>query len=327
MITIKKIAELANVSTATVSKVLNGKDQYISEETRKRILDIVEKEGYIPNGIAKSLKIKKTKTIGLIIPDVMNPFFAEIARGAEDAAEEKGYTIVICNSDNRFSKEEKYLSILQEKMVDGVIMTATESNTSQTIERCNIPIVLVDRDLQMDKPIGRITVNNEEGTFMATSYLIGKGCKNICFISSKIVNKLSKERLQGYKKALEENGFPVDENKIYLESFNVETGYKGVNELLKKGHMDGICCGNDLIAIGAIRALKEKGLKVPDEVKVIGFDDISISKYVEPPLTTIRQPIYEIGRESVNMLLSIIEKGKTKMHKVLTVTLVERGSS
>lgn len=326
MPTIKEIAEMANVSTATVSKVLNGKDKYISEKTRRRILEIVEREGYIPNGIAKSLKIKKTKTIGLIMPDVMNPFFAELARGAEDAAEERGYIVIICNSDNRISKEEKYLHILQEKMVDGIIMTASESLTSQTIEKCNIPIVLVDRDIEVDKPLGHITVNNEEGTFMATSHLIKKGCKNIGFISSQIVNKLSKERLEGYKRALKEHGFPVDEDRIYLEKFNVESGYRGVRHLLDKGQIDGICCGNDLIAIGAIRALKEQGIKIPDEVKVIGFDNISISKYIDPPLTTIAQPIYKIGQEAVKMLLSIINKEGINLNKVLNVELVERGS-
>ena len=153
MPTIKEIAEMANVSTATVSKVLNGKDKYISEKTRQKILEIVEREGYIPNGIAKSLKIKKTKTIGLIMPDVMNPFFAELARGAEDAAEKRGYIVIICNSENRISKEEKYLNILQEKMVDGIIMTASESIASHSIEKCNIPIVLVDRIWKWTSPL------------------------------------------------------------------------------------------------------------------------------------------------------------------------------
>lgn len=326
MITIKDIARMAKVSTATVSKVLNGKDQYISQETRKKILDIVEREGYIPNGVAKSLKMKKTKTIGVIMPDVMNPFFAEMARGAEDAAEKKGYTVIICNSDNNKNKEEKYLNMLQEKMVDGIIMTASEGISSSAIEKCNIPMVLVDRVLESDKPIGNIAINNVKGTFMATNYLIDKGCKNIGFISSKIVNDLSKDRFEGYKLALKKKGFKVNESKIYLGNFTIETGYNGVQYLFSKGEVDGICCGNDLIAIGAIRSIKEKGLNIPDDIKVIGFDDISISKYVDPPLTTIRQPIYKMGLEAVNMLISIIEKKSKNMKKVLNVELVERRS-
>lgn len=326
MTTIKEIAELANVSSATVSKVINGKDKYIGDDTRQRILEIVEREGYIPNGIAKSLKMKRTKTIGIIMPDVMNLFFSEVARGAEDAAERKGYSVILCNSDNNEVKEAKYLNILQEKMVDGIIMTASETGATESIEKSKTPMVLVDRDLDLDKPIRHITVDNVEGTYNATTYLIEKGCKNIGFISSEEVNKLSKERLKGYKKALKENEVEISEKKIYLENFDVESGYRGVNTLLKQTSIDSICCGNDLIAIGAIRALKEKKIRVPENVKIIGFDDISISQYIDPPLTTIKQPIYQLGEESVKMLLSIIEKKDTEMNKVLGTTLIERGS-
>ena len=327
MITIKEIARLANVSSATVSKVINGKDRYISEETRKRVLEIVEREGYIPNGIAKSLKMKRTKTIGIILPDVMNLFFSEVAKGAEDAAERKGYTVILCNSDNSKAKEGKYINILQEKMVDGIILTASEAETSKYLERCNIPMVLVDRDLELEKPVGRIVVDNVEGTYKATNYLISKGCKSIGFVSSQEVNKLAKERLLGYKKALRENGMEIDPNKIFLKSFTVETGYEGVYHLFNQGHVDGICCGNDLIAIGVIQGLKEKGISVPEEVKIIGFDNICIGKYLDPPLTTVRQPIYKLGEEAVNVLISIIENKDTEMVKVLDTEIVVRASA
>src|SRR5699024_1649404 len=189
--TIKRIAEIAKVSTATVSKVINGKDQHISDATRQRVLEIVEREGYIPNGVAKSLKTRRTKTIGIIMPDVMNLFFSELTRGAEDAAEKKGYSVIICNSDNKETKEEKYLYILQEKMVDGIIMTASEGSIKKSMEKFNIPMVLVDRDIDINKKVGRITVDNEQGAYNATSYLIKKGCKNIGFISSDNKNKPS----------------------------------------------------------------------------------------------------------------------------------------
>ena len=326
MITIREIAELANVSTATVSKVINGKDQYISEATRQKILEIVEKEGYIPNGIAKSLKVRKTKTIGIIMPDVMNLFFSELARGAEDAAEKRGYSVILCNTDNRESKEEKYLNILQEKMVDGIIMTAAEASMNKSVKRSKTPMVLVDRDIELDKPVGRITVNNEEGAFMATKFLIEKGCKNIGFISSEKKNKPSAERLEGYKRALKEYKLDIDEKKIFLENFTIDSGYKGVISLLEKTQVDGIFCGNDLIAFGAIKGLKEKKVKIPEEVKIIGFDDISMSQFIDPPLTTIKQPIYQLGEEAVKMLVAIIEKKDTDMNKVLKTELIERGS-
>ncbi|WFA10406.1 LacI family DNA-binding transcriptional regulator [Tissierella sp. Yu-01] len=324
--TIKEIAEMANVSSATVSKILNGKDQYISEGTRKKVLEIVEKEGYIPNAIAKSLKIKSTKTLGIIIPDVMNLFFSELARGIEDAAERMGYSVILCNSDNKVSKEERYIQVLQEKMVDGIILTASEQSVSRSLKRRNTPMVLLDRDILIDSDVGRIIVDNEEGAYNATKYLINKGCKNVGFISSEQINKSSGQRLKGYENALLDNNFDVDEEKIYLQNYTIETGYKGTMNLLEKNKLDGICCGNDLIAIGAIQALKEKNIKVPEEVRIIGFDDIQISQFVDPPLTTIKQPIYEMGEEAVKMLIFIIEGEGVGRTKVLKTTLVERMS-
>lgn len=324
--TIKNIAKLAGFSSATVSKILNGKDQHISEETRKRVLEVVEREGYIPNGIAKSLRMKNTKTLGIIMPDVMNLFFAELARGVEDAAEKRGYSVILCNTDNKESKEERYIQILQEKMVDGIILTASESSTSKTLERCNIPIVLVDRDIDVEKKVGRITVNNEEGGYMATSFLINKGCKKIGFISSSKNNKPSAERLKGYKRSLAENGIKLQEELIYFDSFKTETGYNGTLSIIEKLKVDGIFCGNDSIAMGSLKALKEKGIKVPKDIKIIGFDNISFCEFVDPPLTTIKQPIYEIGEGAVDILVSMIEKRITELTKTLEPVLIERGS-
>ncbi|NBI07107.1 LacI family DNA-binding transcriptional regulator [Senegalia massiliensis] len=327
--TIKKIAQLANVSTATVSKVINGKDKYISEATKLKILKIVEQEGYVPNGIAKSLKIKKTKTIGIIIPDVMNLFFSELARGVEDAAEKRGYTVILCNSDNKESKEEKYIQMLQEKKVDGIIITAPENRTHQSIKIQDIPLVLVDRDIgtQTDQKIGRITVDNRDGAYKATKYLIENGCREIGMISSNYKNKPSADRIKGYEKALDESNINIEQNKIFLENYTIESGYNGAKKILKETEVDGIFCGNDLIAIGAIKALREKDIRIPEQVKIIGFDDIQISQYMDPPLTTIRQPIYQMGEESVKMLISLIKNKGKNLEKVLQTKLIQRGSA
>lgn len=328
MITIKKIAELAGVSSATVSKVINGKDEHISDATRQNVLKIVEREGYIPNGIAKSLRVRNTKTIGLIIPDVMNPFFAELARGVGDAAEKRGYTVILCNTDNEGIKEDKTIKILQEKMVDGIIIAATENSAGKSLERCNIPLVLLDRHIELDMKVGSITVDNEKGGYIATEYLIGKGCNNISYISSKTSTKPSAERLEGYKRALMKNGIEFNEDITYYNNFRTETGYLGVLNVLDiNKRIDGIFCGNDLIAIGAIKALKEKGIRVPEDVRVIGFDNISICDFIDPPLTTIRQPIYEMGEEAIEMLINIIENCSTGPNKVLSPTLIKRGSA
>src|SRR5699024_9772597 len=193
----------------------------------------------------------------------------ELTRGAEDAAEKKGYSIIICNSDNNETKEENYLYILQEKMVDGIIMTASEGSIKKSMEKFNIPMVLVDRDIDINKKVGRITVDNEQGAYNATSYLIKKGCKNIGFISSDNKNKPSAERLKGYKNSLLDNGLKIEDEKIFLKRYTIDSGYMGAITLLKQSKIDGLCCGNDLIAIGAIKALKEKKIKVPEEVRVI----------------------------------------------------------
>lgn len=331
MITLKEISKMANVSIATVSKVINGKDENISEATKKRVIEIVTREGYIPNGIAKGLRMRKTRTIGMIIPDVMNLFFSELARGIEDAAEKKGYTVILCNSDNKRSKEVKYLQMLQEKMVDGIIMTTSENSNYDSIRFNHIPLVFLDRDVDIDKKvdhrIGRIMVDNKEGTYHATNYLIERGCRNIGMISSSNLTRSSAERIKGYENAILEKNLLVDKDRIFLESYTIESGYKGVNTILKRSNIDGIVCGNDLIAIGAIKALREIGIKVPEEVKVVGFDDIQIAKYMDPPLTTVKQPIYEIGEEAINMLISLINKEDIERIKILNTNLVKRGSA
>lgn len=324
---IAKIARLAGVSTATVSKILNGKDQAISEATRKRVLEIVEREGYIPNAIAKSLKIKHTKTIGLIIPDVMNLFFSELARGVEDSADKVGYSLILCNTDNNEAKEKKYLQVLQGKMVDGIIMTAVENRSGTSLNDCKPPLVLLDRDIETDKLVGRIKVDNEKCIYDASTFLFKKGCRNIGFISSKTTSTLSQDRLQGYIKALKEKGINYNENIVYLNDYSVNTGYSGALELIRNSNIDGICCGNDLIAIGVIKALKEKNIDVPKDIKVIGLDDISISSYIDPPLTTIKQPIYDMGHEAVDLLIDIIEKRETNLLRVLNHSIVERMST
>ncbi len=326
-LSIVKIAKLAGVSTATVSKILNGKDQAISEATRKKVLEIVKREGYVPNAIAKGLKVKHTKTIGLIIPDVMNLFFSELARGVEDSADKIGYSLILCNTDNKESKEKKYLKILQSKMVDGIIMTAVENSSGTYLKDCKTPLVLLDRDFPTDRPVGRIKIDNEKCIYDATVFLINKGCRNIGFISSKTINSLSENRLKGYQKALKESNMPYNDNNVYLKDYSADTGYFGALALLENGNIDGICCGNDLIAIGAIKALKEKNINIPEDVKVTGMDDIFISSYVDPPLTTIKQPIYDMGHEAVDLLTDIIEKKDTDLLRVLSHTLVERRST
>lgn len=324
MITMKKIAEMAGVSSATVSKVLNGKDKSISDETKRRVLDIVKREGYIPNGIAKSLRVKNTKTLGIIMPDVTNVFFSELAKGVETAATLEGYSVILCNSDNNDDKELRYLQVLQEKMVDGIILTASTTGEGMDLDSISIPIVLVDRDLNTNKKVGRVTLDNEKGGYMAAEHLLNKGCKSLAHITADTKNKPANERLQGFLRKLKEEDIELKDELCYFGSYNLNTGYDGINEIIKSGEFDGVFCGNDLIAIGANRCLRENGIRVPEDVRLMGFDNVFISEYMDPPLSTIAQPIRLLGEVAVEVLISLIENEACEIKRVLEPKLVER---
>lgn len=312
---------------ATVSKVLNEKDRYISEATRQRVLKIAREADYIPNALARSLRSKFTRTIGVIIPDVMNPFFAELARGIEDAAQKKGYSMILCNSDNQPKKSERYLQVLQEKMVDGIILTASEAAVSASQRKRNTPMVLLDREISVPGRVGRVTVDHRKGARRATRHLLERGCRDIGFISSNRVNISSAQRLAGYRDALAEAGIRYRPERVFLQHYTIATGIAGVKQLTQTPGLDGLCCGNDLIAIGAIRTLKQLGYQIPENIRVVGFDDISLAEFFDPPLTTIHQPIYQLGLEAVDMLVGMIEERPVELNRVLDTTLVERKSS
>lgn len=318
-ITIKDIAKMAGVSTATVSMVLNNKDEHISELTKEKILQIAKEYNYVPNTMARSLVTKQTKTIGLVIPDIANPFFPEIARGAEDKANEAGYNIIFCNTDDNIEKEQRYVDMLSEKMVDGIIFTASSDRNYwlDKLHKQSIPIILLDRDIPLNGNVGRIVVNNQQGTYEGTKYLIEKGYKEIAFINGNIANETAKNRLAGFKSAMQDHGVELRSERILEGSFKREWGYGAATWLLSQEiEFDAVVCGNDLIAIGAIRALKDAGKRIPQDVAVLGFDDIYMAKLVEPELSTISQPKYEMGYKASELLINMIEK-KENMEQLI----------
>lgn len=309
--TIKEIAKEAGVSIATVSIILNKKDKKISEATRQRVLEIVKKYNYIPNAMAGSLVTKRTGIIGLILPDITNPFFPGIARGAEDKASEEGFNIIFCNTDDKLEAEEKYIESLTGRMVDGIIIahSASAEGISEILERSQIPIVLVDRDLDSKNIIGKVLVDNEEGAYQGTKYLILKGHRKIAFLLGSPNLQLTKDRLMGYQRALLENQISFDETLIKYGQYRSAWGREGTKELIhEQADFDSIFCGNDLIAIGAMKELKINGYQLPDEISVMGFDDIYISELVEPELTTVRQPNYEMGQKAAELLINHIRR-------------------
>lgn len=307
-ITIKDIAALAGVSKTTVSKIINNKDDSISKPTRDKVLKIMKEQNYVPNKLAQSLVTKRTKTIGLLIPDIRNPFFTDISRGAEDFARKEGYNIIFCSTDEDYEREAECVSMLCEKMIDGIIFTPS-SVTSHEENRYNdldIPMVLVDKNIESSNAKGIVKVDNKNGTYEATKHLIKQGHKDILYLSGPLKNDISKERLQGYIRALEKNNLSVKKENIVEGKYRYEWAYNFIKNL-EEIKCTAICCANDLMAIGAIQALREKKFKIPEDISIVGFDDIETAKLIDPSLTTIRQPAYEMGAKASEILINSLQ--------------------
>ncbi|MCT4564819.1 MAG: LacI family transcriptional regulator [Maledivibacter sp.] len=329
-VTIKDIARLANVSTTTVSRVINNKDEGVGSETRKRIQQIIKDLNYKPSSLARGLVTKKTKSIGLVLPDITNPFFPDLARGVEDYSVNKGYNAFLCNSDNNGEKEKIYINALMEKHVDGLVITSThnleEKHILELMEN-KIPIVILDRRFK-SKDLHGVYTDNFSGAYEAVRYLIQNGHKSIGCITGPLDTSISKERFEGYKKALKDNGIKYNDRFIVQSNFKIDGGIKASEELLKNKEITAIFACNDLMAYGVYKTARKLKLNVPEDISVIGFDDISLSQIVTPTLTTVSQPVYEMGYEAAKMLISLIE-GKVLKRKVkkLSTKLVVREST
>lgn len=307
-VTIIDIAKLAGVSKATVSMVLNKKDKNISEETKNKILNIKKELNYIPNSIARSLNTKKSGTIGIIIPDITNPYFSEIARAIEDAANSFGYNVMLCNSDNDIKKEEKYVELMISKLVDGVIFAVGggTGNSIGVLKDNNIPFVLIDRYVEEYEDLYGILCLNEEGVKEGVEYLYSIGRRKIVFVTGSSGLVISRQRLDGYKSVMKK--YNIYDNKyVYESNFSLEGGKKVTEKILNElKDIDAIFYSNDFMAIGGMKAIMGRGYKIPQDISIMGFDNIDISEYIEPSLTTISQPIYEMGRESCRLLMDLI---------------------
>ncbi|MBL4931415.1 LacI family DNA-binding transcriptional regulator [Clostridium paridis] len=326
---IKDVAREAGVSIATVSRVLNDID-VVNEETKKKVVDAIKKLGYRPNIVARSLKTQRTKTIGILVPDISSQFYPEVVRGAEDVSNIYDYNVILCNSDFDGEKEKEYLKVLKEKMVDGVLYMSSslQDETLDLINELDLKTVLVEtKDKEGTLP--SVIIDNVKATYDATKYLLDKGLKNIGYIGmEKEALNAWAERYNGYEKALKEANVKVDENLTFFKSLKANTGYEGINEILSSGKkLDGLVCGSDEVAMGAINALRDKGIKVPEDVKVIGFNNISVAELFYPKITTVAQPMYDMGSVAMRMLIKIInQKPIDQAHYVLEHELIERES-
>jgi LacI family transcriptional regulator len=302
--TIKDIAARADISYATVSRALNGK-YGVSQETRDKVIALAEEMGYRPNAIAQGLVNRATMTVGLIIPDITSPFFPRVALGIEDRLLKSGYSVFLCNTNWNPDRERDYLNKLIQKQVDGIIISsiARHADDIETLIPKDMPLVYVS-----SYPEGTersyVLIDNIKGADMAVSHLLSRKRRKIAFIGSEQEFISLDDRLSGYKKALKRAGIAISEDMVVLDKFQEQSGYKIIRELLENRNIpDGVFAENDLIAMGVVQGVQDSGYRVPEDVAVIGFDDIPIASHPDIQLSTIHQPKFRIGTYAAEMLL------------------------
>jgi LacI family transcriptional regulator len=331
-VTIKDIARVAGVSFATVSRALNDHPD-ISKKTKVRIVKIAEEMGYSPNAIARGLVKKNTNMVGLLVPDITNPYFPEVARGVEDHLSSVGINLFLCNTNWEEQKEMVYIRALMEKRVEGLIIAPVTIASHQRIrkENLNIPLVYIGSKAD-DLDENYVILDNVEASLIATEYLIGLGHKNIAFIGGYESSVSNSERVRGYREALKKHNLERDINMIKSSSFRRESGYAIALEFVREGKVpSAIVAANDIIALGAIEALENNGYNVPGDVSVIGFDDIQFASLPKINLTSIAQPKYQMGVDAAKILVDKISNNMdnsmpVENHHVVKPKLIVRGT-
>ena len=320
MKTIKDVAQEANVSISTVSRVLNNSG-YTSEETRKKVIEAVEKLNFKRNMIAAAMIKKKTSTFGLIIPDIKNVFYADLTRAVEDTANKYGFNILLCNTDNDLSKEAEYIDLLIAKGVDGIIFSTPEvkdMNIKNVVDaHPELPVVILGSKLP-NVHANEILVDNFEGAYLATTHLIDMGHKEIAFLTGGRDSSASIERHKGFRFAMSERGLEVNSHFVCFDKYYIESGYINALKLLtSKRKPTAIFAGSDAIAVGIYKAARELKLTIPDELSVIGFDDSQYAEILAPNLTTIHTPIGEMGERAIEVAVKMINKKKNAKETLL----------
>lgn len=316
--TIKDVAKVAGVSPATVSFVLNNKPVSISKNTREKVWNAVEQLQYRPNQLAVSLVTQMTNTVGLILPDSTNPFFASLSHYIEDLLREKNISVIIGNTNGNPNTTRKYLQLFSDKRVDGIILAQLDfEDENETIacqnlmSQMDIPIVYVDRITNDFNHHSVIEVDQIQIGYLATKHLLNLGHQRIGCVSGSIGLKVNKQRYEGYKKALAEHGLSPNPNFIYCNSLSIECGSEALPYLLGQ-NVSAIFAFNDIIAYGIYKECRNYNLSIPDDLSIVGVDDIPFSEILTPPLTTISQPIIQIANSSVSALLNMINHSNSK---------------
>ncbi|MFS0752714.1 LacI family DNA-binding transcriptional regulator [Oceanobacillus sp. 1P07AA] len=326
MATIKDVAKKAGVALSTASYALNNSNK-ISEATRKKVEEAARALNYKKNGPASDLKRTKTNTIALILSDLSGPFYSELIQGVQDVAMSNGYDLIACNSIG--GNDSTAVKFLREKRVDGAIILAHNISDTIALESAKngFPIVVLDRELEGEF-IFHVEVDNIQGAFSATEYLIQQGAEKLAFVSGPVNSFDNKRRLEGFEKALEEYNISKKNKWKLSGDFTREGGYRATNLLIAQQELpDGIFYANDEMAIGGMKAFEEKGITIPNDILIIGFDDINLTEFTNPPLTTIRQPKYDAGALATHLIFQVLHGEEIKHHYSLPTSLIERNSA
>ncbi|WP_318437760.1 substrate-binding domain-containing protein [Photobacterium leiognathi] len=330
MATMKDVAKLAGVSTSTVSHVIN-KTRFVSEEISERVNKAAkELNYYAPSALARSFKVNRTKTIGMLVTTSTNPFFGEVVKGVERSCYQQGYSLILCNTEGDHQRMHESINTLLQKRVDGLIlMCATlEGEHFDIFEHyADIPVVVMDWG-PMQFTSDKIQDNSLRGGYMAAKYLIDAGHSEIGCITGPLDRIQAEMRYNGYLQAMDEAGFSVEPSWVVEADFECEGGYNAFTQLHTNGTLpSALVVANDMMAMGVINAANELGIQIPEQLSIIGYDDIHIAKFMSPSLTTIHQPKYRLGQAAVETLLTRLDEPETAPRIIeLEPTLVERNS-
>lgn len=328
------IAKKAGVSRATVSRVINNK-AYVNDVTRRRVMEVIEREGFTPNPAARMLVTRQTRTIGIVIPYMPSGIFDEaryfsaLLQGITQVTQERDYSVLLWLGQSNDSKNEFYKRISQSRMVDGVLLTSIPADDplQRRLLDNKVPFVLAERSVSFPDETSYVTIDNISAMHDVLNHLVGLGRRRIGTITGSMNHPDGQERLEGFKQALAANGLAFCPELVVEGDFGLECGYKGMMKLLEQD-VDAVFAGSDITAVGALQAINEAGKRVPEDIALIGFDDLPTAVSVVPQITTMRQPIAQKGAEATTLLLDMIEgKLKEPRHIILPTELVVRGST
>ncbi|EKY3090002.1 ribose operon transcriptional repressor RbsR [Cronobacter dublinensis] len=330
MATMKDVARLAGVSTSTVSHVIN-KDRFVSDAIRVRVEDAIRTLNYAPSALARSLKLNQTRTIGMLITASSNPFYSELVRGVERSCFERGYSLVLCNTEGDEQRMNRNLETLLQKRVDGLLLLCTETHQPSPAIMTRypaIPTVMMDWS-PFDGDSDVIQDNSLLGGDIATRHLIEKGFTRIACVTGPLDKTPARLRLEGYRAAMQRAGLPVPEGYEVIGDFEFGGGLRAMQSLLALPEPpQAVFMGNDAMAVGAYQALYQAGLRIPQDIALVGYDDIELARYMTPPLTTIHQPKDELGELAIDVLIHRMAQPELQQQRLqLTPVLMERGSA